>query len=48
MIHFPRLLQLRLFNGLCLVFGTVKGLVSEHNLELFCGLLFLDCEGVVA
>ena len=27
MVHFSRLLQLKLFNGLCLDFGTVRGLV---------------------
>ena len=27
MVHFPRLVQLRLFNGLCPDFGTVRGLV---------------------
>ena len=27
MVHFPRLLQLRLLNGLCLDFGTIRGLV---------------------
>ena len=34
MVHFPRLVQLRLFNGLCPVFGTIKGLVSELSSEL--------------
>ena len=29
-------------------FGTVRGLVSELSSELFCGLLWLDFEGVVA
>ena len=48
MVNFPRLLHLRLFNGLCLVFGTVRGLVSELSSELFCDLLWLDCEGVFA
>ena len=48
MIHFLGLLQLRLFNGLCQVFRTVRGLVSELSSELFCSLLWLDCEGVVA
>ena len=33
-----RLLQLRLFNGLCPDFGTVRGLVFEVSSELFCGL----------
>ena len=47
MVHFPGLLQLRLFNGLCLVFRIVKELVFELSLELLCGLLWLDCEGVV-
>ena len=42
MVHFPGLLQLRLFNGLCPDFGTVRGLVSELSSELFCGLLWLD------
>ena len=41
MVHFPGLLQLRMFNGLCLAFGTVRGLVSELSLELSCGLLWL-------
>ena len=41
MVYFPRLLQLRLFNGLCLDFGTVRGLVSELSSELFCGPLLL-------
>ena len=48
MVHFPGLLQLRLFNDLCPVFGTVRGLVSELSLKLLYGLLWLDCEGVVA
>ena len=48
MVHFLGLVQLRLFNGLCSVFRTIRGLVSELSLELFCGLLWLDCEGVVA
>ena len=48
MIHFPGLLQLRLFNGLCPVFRIVRELVSELSSELFYGLLLLDCEGVVA
>ena len=38
--HFPGLLQLRLFNGLCPDFGTVRGLVSEPSSELSCGLLW--------
>ena len=46
MVHFPGLLQLRLLNGLCPVFGTVRGLVSEVSSELLYGLLWLDCEGV--
>ena len=37
-IRFTGLLQLRLFNGLCLDFGTVKGLVSKLSSEVFCGL----------
>ena len=41
MVHIPELLQLRLFNGLCPNFGTVRGLVSELSLELLCGLLWL-------
>ena len=41
MVHFPRLLQLRLFNGLCPDFGIVKGLVSELSSELFYDLLWL-------
>ena len=41
MVHFSGLLQLRLFNGLCPVFGTVRGLVSELSSELFYGLLWL-------
>ena len=48
MVNFQGLLQFRLFNGLCLVFGIVGGLVSELSSELFYGLLWLDCEGVVA
>ena len=44
----PGLVQLRLFNGLCSVFRTIRGLVFELSLELFCGLLWLDFEGVVA
>ena len=40
MVHFLGLLQLRLFNGLCLDFWTVRGLVSELSSELFCGLLW--------
>ena len=47
MVHFPGLLQLRLFNDLCLVFGTVRGLFSKLSSKLFCGLLWLDYEGVV-
>ena len=39
MAHFSGLLQLRLFNSLCLDFETVRGLVSELSLELSCGLL---------
>ena len=39
MVHFPRLLQLKLFNGFCPDFGTVRGLVSKLSLELFCSLL---------
>ena len=35
MVHFSGLLQLRLFNGLCPVVGTVRGLVSELSSELF-------------
>ena len=31
----------RLFNGLCPDFGTVRELVSELSLELLCGLLWL-------
>ena len=46
MVHFPGLLQLRLFHGLCPIFGTVRGLVSELSSKLFYGLLWLDCEGV--
>ena len=41
MVHFPRLLQLRLFNGLCPDFGTIRGLVSELTSEILCGLLWL-------
>ena len=43
MVHFPGLLQLRLFNGLCPDFRTVRGLVSKLSSELFCGLLWLVC-----
>ena len=39
MVRFPGLLQLRLFNGLCPNFGTIRGLVSELSSELFCDLL---------
>ena len=46
--HFPGLLELRLFNSLCPIFGTIRGLVSKLSSELLCGLLWLDCEGVVA
>ena len=40
MVHFPRLLQLRLFNGLCPYFGTVRELVSKlsSELSLSCGM----------
>ena len=41
MVHFPGLLQLRLFNGLCPYFGIVRRLVSELSSELFCGILWL-------
>ena len=41
MVHFPGLLQLRLFNRLCLDFEIVRGLVSKLSLELSCGLLWL-------
>ena len=41
MVHFLGLLQVRLFNGLCPDFGTVRGLVSELNSVLFCGPLRL-------
>ena len=41
MVHFPELLQLRLFNGLCPDFRIIRGLVSELSLKLFCGLLWL-------
>ena len=41
MVHFPGLLQLRLYNGLCQDFGTVRVLVLELSLELFYGLLWL-------
>ena len=51
MVHFPGLLQLRLFNGLCPDFGTVRGLVSELSYNysvvyygllcgIFCGHLY--------
>ena len=46
MVRFPRLLQLRLFNGLCPNFGTVRGLVSELSLELFYGLYWLVVRNV--
>ena len=39
--NFLGLLQLRFFNGLCLDFGTVRGLVSEPSSELLCGILWL-------
>ena len=38
MVHFPGMLQLFLFNGLCPDFGTLRGLLSELSSELFCGL----------
>ena len=41
MVHLSGLLQLRLFNSLCPVFGTVRGLVSELSSEIFFGLLWL-------
>ena len=34
MVHFPGLLQLRLFNGLCPDFRIVRRLVSELSSEL--------------
>ena len=40
MVHFPGLLQLKLFNGLRPDFGTVRGLVFELSLELFFGILW--------
>ena len=43
MVCFPGLLQLRLFNGLCLDFGTVRELVSELSSRLCCGLLLSCC-----
>ena len=46
MVNFPGLLQLRMFNGLCPIFGTVKGPVFELSSELLFGLLWLDYEGV--
>ena len=41
MVHFPGLLQLRLFNGLCPYFGTVRGLVFELSSKLSCGLIWI-------
>ena len=41
MIHFPGMLHLRLFNGSCPDFGTVRGLVFELSSDLSCGLLCL-------
>ena len=40
MVHFSGLLEPMLFNGLCPDFGTVRGLVFELSLELFCDLLW--------
>ena len=40
MIRFPGLLQLRLFNGLCPDFETIRGLVSELSSKLSYGLLW--------
>ena len=52
MVYFPRLLQLRVFNGLCLDFGTLRGLVfliefrsilwsiMACYVECFCGHLY--------
>ena len=38
MVHFVRLLQLRLFNDLCSDFGTIRGLVflTEFRTILWC------------
>ena len=41
MVHFPGLLQLRLFNGLCPDFRIVRRLVFEPSSELLCGLLWI-------
>ena len=38
MVRFSGLLQLKLFNGLCPDFETVKELVSELSSELLGGL----------
>ena len=38
MVRFPGILRLRLFNGLCPDFETIRGLVSKLSLELFYGL----------
>ena len=43
MVNFPGLLQLRLFNGLCLDFRTIRGLVFELSSELFYGYYGLLC-----
>ena len=47
MVRFSGLLQLRLFNGLCIDFWTVKGLVFELSSKyslgydgLLCGIFF--------
>ena len=46
MVHFPGLLQLRLFNGLCPDFGTVRGLVfvtEFRNILWFVVACCVEC-----
>ena len=47
MVHFLGLLQLRLFNGLCPYFGTVRGLVSNrvqnYSVVYYCLLWGMFC-----
>ena len=46
MVLFPELLQLRLFNGLCPDFGTVRGLVSKLSSETFLWSMMACCVGI--
>ena len=43
MVHFSGLLELKLFNGLCSDFGTVRGLVFKLSSELFVVYYGLLC-----